>query len=217
MNLTIANLVSKVFQPLLIPIYSLFVILYSFPFHYQYIPDKRWNVTIATIIMMTTVFPALIIYILEKLNLVGDEELSEQKKSILPYLIFFFFYLMAFLTFRPKTVSSIVFMEDPLIATMLLGATLALGIMFFINNFTKVSPHANASANLFMFSCLLARYTQKNLFFIIVIALVMIGLVGSSRLYLKANTKKELYAGYTCGIIGQVFAFLLYFASYYTK
>ena len=124
---------------------------------------------------------------------------------------------MAFLTIRPKAVSSIVFMEDPLISTMLLGATLALALMFFINNFIKVSPHANAAANLFMFSCLLARYTQKNLFFVIVLALLMIGLVGSSRLFLKANTKVELYAGYACGILGQVFAFLIYFASYYNK
>jgi membrane-associated phospholipid phosphatase len=164
---------------------------------------------------MTMLFPALILVVFKKLNIVGDYEISAQKERIFPYLIFFFFYLLTFLTFRPKEVTSIVFMEDPLIATVLLGATVSLVTAFFLNNFLKVSVHTLGVTNLFVFSCLLSSYTQKNLFYIILITLIMVGLVGSSRIYLRAHTVREVYFGFICGALGQLIAFTVYFTSIY--
>lgn len=216
MNKQLANFFSWIFHPIFIPFYSILIILYSFPYHYQHVLDKVWNITIITLFIMTMLFPAIIIFILKKLELVSDLDISEQKQRILPYLIFFFFYLLSFLTMKPKPVSSIVFMEDPLIATALLGATLSLVIGFFCNNFLKVSAHANAVANLFMFCALLARYTQKNLFFIVLVSLIIVGLVGSARIYLRAHTVREVYFGIGCGLVGQILAFTLYFQQVYS-
>lgn len=215
MNESTAKLISWVFHPIFIPFFGILIILYSFPFHYQYIPDKLWNITIITLFLMTMLFPAMLILILKKLDMVDDLDISDKKQRILPYLIFFFFYLISFLTFKPKPISSIVFMEDPLIATVLLGATISLGISFFANNFLKISAHTNACANLFAFCCLLSRYTQKNLFIVIVVTLIIVGLVGSSRILLKAHTTKEVYYGILCGIFGQILAFGLYFSDVY--
>lgn len=213
MNPTLAKISSWVFHPIFIPLYSLVVILYSFPFHYQYIPDKIWNITIITMFLMTMLFPALIMLIFKKLNIVGDYDISEQKERIFPYLIFVFFYLLSFLTFRPKDVSSIVFMEDPLIATVILGATLSLFMAFFLNNFLKVSMHTVGVTNLFVFCCLISCYTQKNIFFIILLSLIILGLVGSSRIFLKAHTVREVYYGFFSGALGQILAFSIYFTN----
>lgn len=215
MTPALAKFFSWVFHPILVPIYCLLVILYSFPYHYQYIPDKIWTITLVTLFFMTVVFPGLMIFIMKKLNIVEDYDISEQKQRIFPYLIFVFFYLVTFLTFRPKETASIVFAEDPLISTALLGATISLMIGFFLNNFYKVSMHTNGVANLFMFCCLLSRYTQKNLFIIIILATVIVGLVGSSRIYLRAHTPKEVYYGFFCGAISQILAFSFYFVPFY--
>jgi hypothetical protein len=102
--------------------------------------------------------------ILNKLKIVDDLDISVRKQRILPYMIFLFFYLMSFMMFKPKEVSSIIFLEDGLIATILLGATISIGIAFFLNNFLKVSIHSCATANLFTFCSLLAKSTNKNMF-----------------------------------------------------
>lgn len=211
MNQTIAKIFSTVFHPILMPLLTILTVLYAFPFRYEYVPDKIWNATVFTMLAMTILMPLIIMLIMKKLEIVSDYDISLQKQRIFPYLIFFFFYLMTFLTFKPKENSSYVFMEDALLATIFLGATLSLALSFFLNNFLKVSVHTMAISNLFAFICMISRNTQKSLFILLIVSLVIVGIVGSSRIYLRAHTKKEVYVGFICGIIGQILAFYLYF------
>jgi membrane-associated phospholipid phosphatase len=211
MNATLARIFSTVFHPIFMPLFTILTILYAFPFRYQYVPDKIWNITIFILLGLTMVMPAITIFIMKKLEIVSDYDISEQKQRILPYLIFFFFYLLTFLQFRPKEISSNEFMEDALLAAIFLGATLSLAFAFFLNNFLKVSVHTLAVTNLFTFICLISRNTQKSLFILLIISSIIVGLVGSSRIFLRAHTKREVYVGFICGIIGQVLAFFLYF------
>lgn len=211
MTTPLARFFSFVFHPVFIPLYSFLIILYLFPFHFQSIPKKEWNLTIGIMLAMTMLMPSIIVGILKKLNLVSDYDISEQKQRIFPYLIFFFFYLMAYLTIRPKANNSYVFFEDPLLASVLLGATLSLGVAFFLNNFLKVSVHAMGVANLLALVCLFSRNTQKSILFLLLISIIAIGVTGSARIYLKAHTPREVYYGILCGMLGQLFAFLIYF------
>lgn len=211
MNATLARIFSTIFHPIFMPLFTILTILYAFPFRYEYVPDKIWNITIFVLLGMTTAMPAIIILIMKKLEIVSDYDISQQKQRILPYLIFFFFYLLTFLQFRPKEISSNDFMEDALLAAIFLGATLSLAIAFFLNNFLKVSVHTMAVSNLFTFICLISRNTQKSLFLLLIMSLLIVGLVGSSRIYLRAHTKKEVYVGFICGIVGQIVAFYFYF------
>lgn len=206
----IARIISFVFHPIFIPLYSILIITYLFDYRYEYVPQKTWNLTITTVMAMTMLMPALVVFIMKKLNLVSDYDISQQKQRIFPYLIFFFFYLMTFMTIKPKLNSSYVFMEDSLLASVLLGATISLAIAFFMNNFYKVSVHTMGVTNLFTLVCLLSRDTQKMTFVLLLITLIAVGLTGSSRIYLRAHTTKEVYFGLICGIVGQVFAYFFY-------
>jgi membrane-associated phospholipid phosphatase len=211
MNLSFARFFSIIFHPILIPFYSILIILYMFPYRYEHVPDKTWNVTIGVILAMTMLMPAIIVLIMKKLEIVEDYDISLQKQRIFPYLIFFFFYLMTFLTIRPKLNSSLVFLEDSLIASVMLGATISLCLAFFLNNFLKVSVHAMGVTNLFMVVCLLSRNTHQVTFFLLLITLIAIGVTGSARIYLRAHTAREVYYGLFCGFLGQLIAFLTYF------
>jgi membrane-associated phospholipid phosphatase len=210
MNSTLARIFSTIFHPIFMPLYTVLIILYAFPFRYEHVPDKMWNVTMFILLGMTMVMPMIIIFIMKKLEIVSDYDISEQKQRIFPYLIFFFFYLLTFLQFKPKLISSSDFMEDALLATIFLGATLSLAFAFFLNNFLKVSVHAMAVTNLFTVICLLCRNTQKSLFILLIISLIIVGLTGSARIYLRAHTLREVLVGIVCGIIGQLAAFFVY-------
>lgn len=185
--------------------------MYMFPYRYAHVPDKTWNVTIGVIIAMTMIIPAIIVLIMKKIKIVDDYDISMQKQRIFPYLIFFFFYLMTFLTIRPKLNSSPVFLEDVLISSVILGATISVCLAFFLNNFLKVSVHTMGVTNLFMVVCLLSRSTHQMTFFLMLLSLIIIGFTGSARIYLRAHTTKEVYYGIFCGVIGQLIAFLVYF------
>jgi membrane-associated phospholipid phosphatase len=213
MNQPLARFFSTIFHPVFMPLYTLLTILYAFPFRYEYVPDKIWNVTIFILLGMTMVAPTIIILIMKKLEIVSDYDISQQKQRIFPYLIFFFFYLLTFLQFKPSDISSNDFMKDSLLAAIFLGATISLTLSFFLNNFLKVSVHTMAVANLFTFICLISRNTQKSLFILLILSLIVVGLTGSARIFLRAHTPREVYYGFLCGILGQLVAFLTYFES----
>lgn len=211
MNLFLARFFSLVFHPVFIPVYSILFIIYMFPYRYIHVADKTWNLTIGILIAMTVFIPSLIVFIMKKLKIVDDFDISVQKQRILPYLIFFFFYLMTFLTIRPKLNSSPVFMEDALIAAIILGATISLGIAFFLNNFLKVSVHTMGATNLFVVTLLLGRNASSLSFYLIFLAFIVMGCVGSARIYLRSHAVREVYYGIFCGIIGQLIAFFAFF------
>ena len=209
----LARFFSIIFHPILMPLYSFFVIVFSFPYLYINVPTKIWNLSIGLLLFMTCIFPSIMVLVLKKLQIVDDLDISVRKQRILPYMLFLLFYLMSFLMFKPKEVVSLIYIQDYLIATVLLGATISIIISFFLNNFLKVSIHTTAAANLFAFCALIGKVSSKNLFSLILLTFLILGLVGASRIYLKAHTTKEVIVGIISGVIGQTLAFIFYYSS----
>ena len=69
----------------------------------------------------------------------------------------------------------------------------------------KASLHMVGVSSLVAFCIAMSVYTQRNLLLEISILFFLNGLVGSSRLYMKAHTPKELLAGFFVGFIPQLF------------
>ena len=55
------------------------------------------------------------------------------------------------------------------------------------------------------FCIAMSVYTQRNMLWEIALLFLLSGLVGSSRLYMKAHTPQELFAGFLVGFIPQLF------------
>lgn len=106
--------------------------------------------------------------------------------------------------------------------TFLLGSTIALFIGFFINNFTKISLHSIAVAGL-VTSLVLLKFGFDYYSFLInipgfgsyiistdmliILAILLAGLMGTVRLFLKAHSPDQIYGGYMVGIFAQLIAF----------
>lgn len=69
----------------------------------------------------------------------------------------------------------------------------------------KASLHMVGVSSLVAFCIAMSVYTQRNLLLEISILFFLNGLVGTSRLYMKAHTPKELLAGFLVGFIPQLF------------
>lgn len=125
------------------------------------------------------------------------------------------FYVWLFLNYRQFNVGPEIYEAN------ILGATIALCFSFFINNFSKISLHAVGVGGLVgavaVFRVVFSKTSyiipygnyeiqiSPNIFlaFIILIA----GLVGTARLFLRAHRATDIYGGYLVGFICQIAAF----------
>ncbi len=102
-----------------------------------------------------------------------------------------------------------------------LGATIGLFTCFFINLFFKISLHATGiggfvgmvlitmwqySFGTISMTLPLLGASQVSINLVLLISILLAGLVGTARLWLKAHQPKELYAGFALGLFAQYLA-----------
>jgi membrane-associated phospholipid phosphatase len=117
------------------------------------------------------------------------------------------------------------FLDNPEIpntfSRAILGATIGLFLAFFINIFDKISAHTVGMGGILGFILLfLLQHGDVSIYFqsvnekiygiplslIFLFSIVLAGFVGSVRLFLKAHSASQVYAGYFIGLISQFIA-----------
>ena len=106
-----------------------------------------------------------------------------------------------------------------------LGGCIALAMAFFINNFSKISLHTTGAGAFIAGVIILITVRTNELIdislndsiwqlhpmIIVIIALIIAGLVGTSRLILEAHRPVDIYGGYLVGIISLLIAYRIWF------
>jgi len=151
---------------------------------------------------------------------VDSIEVKERKERVMPLVITGVFYLWLYVNIRQNSTVPSAF------SIFVLGATIALFVAFFINNFTKISLHTVGMGGLVAMIFFILSYFSYDVFYFAVgplgsysisvdliffLSIIVAGLVGSSRLHLNAHRKQDVYMGYLVGFLAQVFAFRLLF------
>lgn len=196
----LANIVSLLFHPFLLPTYGVFCILFLVPFLYGEFGTRQVNADIMLLFALTFVFPTVSLLIMKGLDLIPNLQLREGRDRIIPYIAISTFYFWGYWFFNYGTHT--VFGSNPLVGTMLLGIVLGVFIAFFVNLFEKVSIHTVGMGGAFGLAIYLMPMAgfDMNLPFCIVILLA--GLVGMSRLILDAHSLRQVAYGYLIGFIG---------------
>jgi len=212
-----ASLISWLTHPLLAITYIYIILLFTNPFDFGF---RNWSDTGAIIlflrIFLTTFFiPGFAVLMLTFIGLAKSMELPEKEDRIAPYIITGIFYLWMFRNFldNPDIPSSF--------SRAILGSSIGLFLAFFINIFDKISAHTVGIGGIlgfiliFLFqqgnTVLFSQGFTENIYLIpmslvFLITILIAGLTGSSRLYLKAHTPAQVYAGYFIGILTQFIA-----------
>ena len=192
----IAKIISYIFHPLLIPTYVLLVMIQLNPYYFYTFEAKK---AIAIVAYSTFFFPAIALLLMKKLDFVDSLELPDKQQRIIPMIIAIVCFVWTFLSVK-KT-------GFPQAYTwFLLGATISLFIAFFINVFHKLSLHITAMSGGLMAIMMMFFYAQLDANYYFIAAIIAIGAVASSRLYLNAHTAKEINTGFIVGLIGQIIA-----------
>lgn len=215
----IAQLVSLIFHPLLVPTYMLVILLLVNPYAFSVssIGDANSKFLLIRMFLSTFFIPAFAVLMLRFLGLVQSIELKEKEERIGPYIITGIFYLWMYRNFLDDS-------QIPTLYTIfLLGATIALFIAFFINIFSKISAHTVGMGGLLgMVIITMAQYREYtsfvidssilgvyeiSMFGLLIAVILTCGIVGTARLLLDAHNQQDLYGGYLIGIAAQFIAF----------
>ncbi len=188
---TFYNIISLVFQPLLMPTYAILLLMNMDIFSPMPLL-WRWIAIIGTL-LFTGILPAIPIWLMMKRGEVHDLFISKKEERTMPYLFSFLAYVF-WSMFMWRT------MQFPMfIVAMGMGSAASVFIILFINLKWKISAHAAGMGGLTGSIFGVCYRTAINPVWLFVLILTFSALVALSRIELKAHTLGQVLAGFVIG------------------
>ncbi len=196
----IASFFSVILHPLFFPIYGLSYINWADAYKFAGLDETARTKFFAIVIVNTIVFPLITVLIMKKLGFVSNIRLKEREERIIPLAAGGLFYFWTFMVVRSLAVSGF-------ITGVFLGASISVFACFFFNLFFKISIHCAAAGGFIAMALYLTLTVQHNLQIPLMVIIILAGLLGSARWYLKEHSPFEIFSGYLMGFLSQVVAF----------
>jgi hypothetical protein len=196
----LGKLFSYLFHPLFIPVYVSAYIIFVHPYTFAVFEHKQKLMRLLSIFTITAFFPAVTVFFLWRLDFAKSIYLKTQKERIIPYvasIIYFFwaFYISKNLKGTPE-----------IMTVFFLGIFLATSAALLTNNYFKISMHSLAVGGAATYMIILGMVTGEAIGLLIAIAVLVTGIVCTSRFLVSDHKPFEIYVGLTVGAIAQLLA-----------
>ncbi len=193
-----AQFISVVFHPLFLPLYVILFLVYYHPSYFSGFSTYTKSKLILTTALNTVFFPAFAILIMKGLGFIKSIFLHDQQDRIGPYLssmIFYFWAARVFFKFEPQLA--------PILSSFMTGVFLTTSIALIANIFFKISMHAIGVGGVLGIFILIMKSNTMLMTWPLCIAILVTGLVCSSRLIVSNHTPKDVYMGLLVGLLCQ--------------
>ncbi len=191
--------ISAILHPIVMPTIGIFLYFLLSPIRLN--KDQKLTV-LAIVFIATYIIPLLLLVFLKSVGYIKSYQVFSIKERKVP--LFFMITLLFFLAelFRKLTI-----VKD--LSYLFYGIVLGL-IITYLLFFTKLksSLHLLSIGGAVGYFIIFQQIHDVNIMPVIIIFILLSGILGSSRLYLKAHTPREVYTGFFIG-------FLCQFAVYY--
>lgn len=194
----LAYFFSVVFHPLFVPLYVVAFIVYCHPSYFTgFSNGTKLQLMLATF-LNTVFFPAFAILIMKGLRFIKSVFLYTQQDRIGPYLssmIFYFWMARVFFKFDPQL---------PLVlASFMTAVFLTTAVALIANIFYKISMHAIGCGGIIGIFIIVMNSNTMLMTWPLCMAILITGLVCTSRLLISNHTSKEIYMGLLVGLLCQ--------------
>jgi membrane-associated phospholipid phosphatase len=196
----LSTIISYVFHPILLATYAFVYVDVFFPYQFLHLSPQQKTQLMLTIVTNTLVFPVIVLALMRGLKMISSFELRTNKERIIPFIAISLFYFWTYLVVQKLGVGHY-------FSHISLGASLGIFMAFFANVFYKISIHAVGVGGFFGVALTLTLISTYNLLFPLLLVIIVVGAVGSARLFLGAHTPREVISGYMVGLLGQMVAF----------
>ncbi|MBS1650666.1 MAG: hypothetical protein JSU07_01530 [Bacteroidetes bacterium] len=202
---TVSQIISILFHPLLMTCYGCILLFFGIKnsvFDILTPIELKWRI-ILIVFLFSALLPALNILLLYRYKGVSDITVSEQKERNYPFLITLIFYFGLYYMLLDTSLWYS-------IKLYILGAGCSILIAGLINLRFKISTHMVGIGGLFGLMISISRILHINAIAILIAIIVVAGLIGVSRLFLKEHKQLQIYSGFALGIAVQLCLFLIF-------
>ena len=191
---TFYQIISLVFQPLLMPTYA-FLMLMNMDM-YANLPLLWRLVAIIGTFTFTGVLPAVTIFLMMRKGEVNDLFISKREERTMPYLFSFMAYVF-WVLFLYRTLQ---FLPNYVVA-MGIGSVVSIIVIVIVNLKWKISAHLSGIGGLTGAIFGICFRTALNPVWLFTLILFISALVALSRIELKAHTPSQTLAGFVVGFL----------------
>jgi hypothetical protein len=190
----LAQLISAIFHPLLIPLYGL-LIIFTAPALYGYLPVQVKKILFFIILVDNVMIPVMLISYFRFRNIITTWTMESRKERVMPLLATSFFYIFSvYLTYR---------FHIPFFIKLFIICSAFLAVAVTVINFWyKISVHATGAGALTALVLILSLRVHAPLTCLMIIVILASGLVMSSRLWLGSHKPGEIWSGFLLGVLG---------------
>ena len=206
MTTRFAQILSATLHPLLMPTIIFGILFYVAPESIQNLEDFNMRARVGVmslkmgllllIFLQTFVLPVFTIYCLHRFGFVNDLRMETLEDRRLPYLITVTIYtfVATFFTLKLK--------QLPEVAVIMTGIAFSIAAVTVISLYWKISAHAvGISGALGALIGIAIKFGSYQLFYPIIIVILIAGLLIAARLHLNAHTPAQVIAGSFLGLL----------------
>lgn len=189
----VSQVFSLFFHPLLMPTVGIVLLMYT-DSYVAYIPDQAKKMLIIFTGIGTLLLPVVMLPLFFFRGRISDLQLEERKERFYPLIITAVFYLLTYIFFRRIPVFNF-------LHAFMLGGFLSVLIAALITLRWKISTHMIGLGGITALVLLASFKLNINLYYSLLGLLTASGITASSRVYLKAHTNEQVYAGFLTGLL----------------
>ncbi len=187
-----AKILSYILHPVFMPIVGLLILLNSGT--YISILDKNLIKVMYLIVgTFTIVLPLSLLPVFLYSKMIKNIQMSDRRQRIVPYFMTFISFYIAHILIKKLPISS-------LISAFLFAAAMTVLVILIISYFWKISSHMAGIGGLIGLILSLAFILKADLMYYLIIVVFLSGLLGTSRLALKAHNLAQIYGGFFAGM-----------------
>ena len=192
-----AHFFSYIFHPLFIPIYVFWFLAYFHPSYFSGFSSQLKISVLLSFGITAVIYPLITVLLLRALGFRKSVFLHTQQDRIIPYItsmIFFFWsqYVLREQNFVPRILVAFMF-----------GVFISSAAALMANIYYKISMHAIGMGGIIGLCLVIMQQNTMLMTGPLSVALLIAGIVCTSRLIISNHTQKEVYMGLLVGVICQ--------------
>jgi len=198
----LAKIISAVFHPLLMPVYGM-LIVFSAPTIFGYLPVNVKKILLLIIVINDVLVPLFLMPYFRLRNIISSWTIEDRRERTIPLIATSFFYsVTVYITLK--------FHIPLFIKSFILASALLVIAVTLINFWWKISIHSAGAGALTALIFVLSFKMHTPLTIFLIPAIIVSGLVLSSRLWLNSHSPGEVWLGYLLGIAGMTSLLLVF-------
>jgi hypothetical protein len=198
----LAKILSIIFHPLLMPVYGM-AIIFSAPTLFGYLPFNVKKLLILILLVNNVLLPLSLLSFFIRRDIISSWTITERKERNYPLIITTILYgITSFLIFK--------FPIPVFLKTYIFAATFLSLVVTVINFWWKISIHSVGAGALISLVFILSLKMLTPLEWYLIAAVVIGGLILSSRLKLNLHNPQQVWIGLFTGFFGLALFMILF-------